>query len=86
MSETTPEISAVARKTTTTKKEEKKKNKKKVRMTQEQIDRIIRYQTVYIPEDAIPRVSKERLALAEGKDQSHLTVPMDQVDDVIANI
>jgi hypothetical protein len=34
---------------------------KKVRMTQEEIDSYIRYKNVHIPEDIVPKVSKERL-------------------------
>jgi hypothetical protein len=62
------------------------KKTKKVRLTQEQIDSYIRYQTVHMPEDALPRVTEERLALAKLKDHSHLDIPMDQIDDYVAKI
>ncbi|XP_062181903.1 uncharacterized protein LOC133886182 [Phragmites australis] len=76
-----PTATAAAGKTNTN-----MKKKKKVRMTQEQIDSFIRYQTVYFPEDLVPRVSKERLAQTNLADQGNLPVPMDQIDDYIANI
>jgi hypothetical protein len=45
-----------------------KKKTKKVRLTQEQIDSYIWYQMVHMSEDALPRVTEERLALAKLKD------------------
>lgn len=61
-----------------------KKNKK--RMTQEQIDRLIRYETHYFPEDAMPKVSEVWLTGTNQADQGNLPVPLDQIDDYIANI
>ncbi|WVZ50167.1 hypothetical protein U9M48_001448 [Paspalum notatum var. saurae] len=74
-----PEPSTATGKTT-------KQKMKKVRMTQEEIESLIRYQTVHMPVDALPRMSKEFLALAAQHDQSHLTVPLDQMDDYVADI
>ncbi|KAL6654546.1 hypothetical protein ACP70R_008011 [Stipagrostis hirtigluma subsp. patula] len=62
------------------------KKKKKVRMTQAQIDSFINYKTTYIPEDLVPRVSKERLAQTNPENHGNLPVPMDQIDDYIAGI
>ncbi|CAN6363566.1 unnamed protein product [Urochloa humidicola] len=72
--------------TSTASTSKKTKMKKNVRMTQEQIESYIRYKPVYMPLDALPRVTEERLALAKLSDHSHLTVPMDKVDDYIANL
>ncbi|GJN25712.1 hypothetical protein PR202_gb13575 [Eleusine coracana subsp. coracana] len=71
---------------TATGKTTTKKKKNMVRMTQAQIDSYIRYQTVHIPEDLVPRVSKERLAQTNLADQGNLPVPMDQMDDYIAGL
>ncbi|KAK3120596.1 hypothetical protein QOZ80_9AG0690640 [Eleusine coracana subsp. coracana] len=62
------------------------KKKNMVRMTQEQIDSYIRYQTVHIPEDLVPRFTKERLAQMNLADQGNLPVPLDQIDDYIAGL
>ncbi|XP_062182169.1 uncharacterized protein LOC133886499 [Phragmites australis] len=78
-----PEPTAAGKTNTKTKTTTKKK---KVRMTQEQIDSYIRYQTDYFPEDLFPKYSEERLALANLADHSHLPVPMDQIHDYINNI
>ncbi|KAJ1276564.1 hypothetical protein BS78_05G223700 [Paspalum vaginatum] len=63
-----------------------KQKTKKVRVTQEQIESLIGYQTVHMPVDALPRVSKEFLDLAALHDQSHPTVPLVQMDDIVADI
>lgn len=55
-------------------------------MTQEEIDSYIRYKNVHIPEDIVPKVSKERLARTNLEDLGGLPVPMDQVDDYILKI
>ena len=60
--------------------------KKSTRMSQERIDSLIRYPSMYFPEDAIPKVSKEVLAQANLADKGDLPVPMDKLDDYIAKI
>jgi hypothetical protein len=58
-------------------------------MTQEQIDGLIRYETVHMPEDYFRRLSlrsKELLTPANLAYQGNLPVPMGQIDDYIANI
>ncbi|KAG0530756.1 hypothetical protein BDA96_05G214100 [Sorghum bicolor] len=67
--------------------EEKKPPRR--RMTQEQIELLTRYETVHMPEEAFRRLSlrsKEVLTPADLADQGELPVPMDQIDDYIANI
>ncbi|RCV39260.1 hypothetical protein SETIT_8G209000v2 [Setaria italica] len=59
---------------------------KKTTTTKAQIDSLIRYKTFYFPEDAIPKVSKERLTRTNLADKGSLPVPLDKMDDYIANI
>lgn len=59
------------------------------RMTQEQIDRLMRYETVHMPEEAFRRLgreAKEIMTPAELAYQGKLPVPMGQLDDYIANM
>lgn len=68
---------------------EAKKNPRLQRMTQEQIDSLIRYQTVHMPEEAFRRLSrrtKELLTPEELAYQGDFPVPMGQIDDYLANI
>jgi hypothetical protein len=64
----------------------KTKTKQKVRMTQEEIDSYIRYKNVRIPEDIVPKVSKERLACTNLEDLGGLQVRMDEEHDYVVKI
>ncbi|EAZ19040.1 hypothetical protein OsJ_34570 [Oryza sativa Japonica Group] len=69
------------------KKKKKTTAGRKVRMTQEEIDSYINYQTIRMPDEIFPIVSKERLACTDLSDhKGDLPVPMDQIDDYVAKI
>lgn len=68
------------------KKKKKTTAGRKVRMTQEEIDIYINYQTIRMPDEIFPIVSKERLACTDLSDKGDLPVTMDQIDDYVAKI